>query len=160
VLGCACNLAYQLQTGSTSIPRSNSNQVPSKPARRWESLTRSVCDGSKTVVSKSKHGANRLDVDPSIELQPVPIPWGLLLLARLGDDHSIELQPSPQQTGPASIPRSNSNQVPSRGDCCCWPGSAMIPRSNSNQFPANRPGVYLERPDSKPFAFCCGMYRD
>ena len=25
---------------------------------------------------------------------------------------------------------------------------------------ATRPGVYLERPDSKPFAFCCGMYRD
>jgi len=31
-------------------------------------------------------------------------------------------------------PRGNSNQVPSRGDCC-WPGSAMITRSNSNQVP-------------------------
>jgi hypothetical protein len=34
----------------------------------------------------------------------------------------------------AMITRSNSNQVPSRGDCC-WPGSAMITRSNSNQVP-------------------------
>jgi len=38
--------------------------------------------------------------------------------------------------GSAMITRGNSNQVPSRGDCCCWPGSAMITRSNSNQVPS------------------------
>jgi hypothetical protein len=72
----------QLQTGSTLIPRSNCipirracsvrgcacNPVPScKPARRWESLTRSVCDGSKSVVSKSKHG-------PQLQTGPEWIP--------------------------------------------------------------------------------------
>jgi hypothetical protein len=41
----------------------------------------------------------RIGDDPSMELQPGPLPWGLLLLARIGDDHSMELQPSPQQTG-------------------------------------------------------------
>jgi hypothetical protein len=143
-------------------------------------------------------GSAMIDL-PTIEgTASSPLPWGLLLLARLGDDHSIELQPGPLgsiegtptrsppvgtaaagpvgadhsielQPGPLGSMfvhhagpgihgcapcwpwdpwlctmlahgsmvvhhagpvgddrfadhRGNSNQVPSRGDCCCWPG--------------------------------------
>jgi hypothetical protein len=63
-------------------------------AHRWQEKL-GVCTSLARSAMITRSNSNQVPWDPSRELQPGPLPWGLLLLARS-----------------ALITRSNSNQVP------------------------------------------------
>jgi hypothetical protein len=83
-------LCTMLALGSMVVQTAGPGIHGCAPCWPWDPwLCIMLAHGSMVV-----HHAGPVGDDHSIELQPGPLPWGLLL-ARLGDDHSIELQPGP-----------------------------------------------------------------